>query len=384
MKLLDRNQVEKLSKFKSLKFPVISFFLDTDKARLSKKEIGVSLKNLVTSGRDRLEAMNLGKEAKESAAKDLEKIAAFGNSQVMGLHDPGMAVFACHGENLWQDFSLADAPRNRIIFDKNAYVQPLSSILDEHRLICALLIDRKEAQWYEFSMDAGRFLEKLISDVPAKVKPAGFLGYKASNIERHINAHIHEYFKKAAQMTFDILKKKPFDWLFVGTGDEHRAGLEDMLHPYVKGRLVAWLKARPSASADQVLKEVVEVERGLKKKQEDDLVLRLTAELEKDGRAASGLRDTLESLNHYQAQTLIVTRNFSSPGYMCRGCSRLFLSAEPCPACGVKLEPVQDVVDEAIEAAMAKGLPVKHITPPSKLDRFGKIGAFLKYKGAAS
>jgi len=27
---------------------------------------------------------------------------------------------------------------------------------------------------------------------------------------------------------------------------------------------------------------------------------------------------------------------------------------------------------------------VKHITPPSKLDRFGKIGAFLKYKGPAA
>jgi hypothetical protein len=46
----------------------------------------------------------------------------------------------------------------------------------------------------------------------------------------------------------------------------------------------------------------------------------------------------------------------------------------------VKTERVADVVDEAIEAAMKKNSEVRHITPPSKLDRYGKIGAFLRYK----
>jgi hypothetical protein len=46
----------------------------------------------------------------------------------------------------------------------------------------------------------------------------------------------------------------------------------------------------------------------------------------------------------------------------------------------VKTEGVVDVVDEAIEAAMKKNAELRHITPPSKLDHYGKIGAFLRYK----
>jgi plasmid rolling circle replication initiator protein Rep len=51
-----------------------------------------------------------------------------------------------------------------------------------------------------------------------------------------------------------------------------------------------------------------------------------------------------------------------------------------CPICDKKTEIVQDVVDEAIETVLKRGGMVKHITPPSKLDRYGEIGAFLKYK----
>ncbi len=39
-----------------------------------------------------------------------------------------------------------------------------------------------------------------------------------------------------------------------------------------------------------------------------------------------------------------------------------------------------DIIDEAVEAAMDKNCQVKHVTPPSPLNKYGKIGAFLRYK----
>jgi peptide subunit release factor 1 (eRF1) len=379
MKLRDRSQVENLAKFKVTDNLVTSFFLGTDKARQIKKEIGLSLRHLLETSRERLEALAPAKKQKESLIQDLDRIGAFCNEQIVAARSPGLAVFCCSASGFWQDFSLPEAPRNRVVFEKNFFVKPLSAILDEHRLICTLLVDRKEAQWYEVAMDEGRLLESLKSDVPAKVKPAGFLGYNAKNIERHVNAHIHEHFKKAAQMTFDLLKKRPFDWLFIGTGEEHRSGLESILHRYVKERLAAWIKSKPSSSADQVLKETVEVERSLKKKEEESLVARLIAEIEKDGRAVTGIKDTLDSLNRYRVMTLVVTRDYSAPGFTCRSCGRLYFAPAPCPECGREMEPVEDVVDEAVEAALTKNVAIRHVTPPSRLDRFGKIGAFLKY-----
>jgi len=39
-----------------------------------------------------------------------------------------------------------------------------------------------------------------------------------------------------------------------------------------------------------------------------------------------------------------------------------------------------DIVDEAIQTAANRACQVRQVTPPTKLDRYGKIGAFLKYK----
>lgn len=382
MKLQDRNQVEKLSRFYSKKFPTTSFFLDTDKSRQTKKELSLTLKNLVAASRERLEAMNLDdKDKKDSLGRDLDKIQAFGEEQILASHHPGLAAFSCSAEGFWQDFVLADAPRNRLLIDQNPYVRPLTVILEGHPRLCILLLDRKEAQWYDVFMDEGRRVESLRSDVPTKIQPPGGSDRKnTKTLERRIEAHIHEHFKKAAQITLDMLKKTPFDWLFVGTIDAHRPGLDAILHPYVKSRLAAWLKAKPSTPTDEVLREAVEVEHSLKKKEEETIVAKLITELEKGGLAVSGIKETLDSLNHHQVQTLIVSRGYSVPGFVCRNCAELYLAAAPCPACKKGLEPVGDVVDEAIEAVYRKGGPVRHITPPSKLDRFGKIGAFLKYK----
>ena len=41
---------------------------------------------------------------------------------------------------------------------------------------------------------------------------------------------------------------------------------------------------------------------------------------------------------------------------------------------------VVDVIDEAVAAALNSSSVVNHINPPSGLDRYGGIGAFLRYK----
>lgn len=174
MKLQDRNQVEKLSRFYSKKFPTTSFFLDTDKSRQTKKELSLTLKNLVAASRERLEAMNLDdKDKKDSLGRDLDKIQAFGEEQILASHHPGLAAFSCSAEGFWQDFVLADAPRNRLLIDQNPYVRPLTVILEGHPRLCILLLDRKEAQWYDVFMDEGRRVESLRSDVPTKIQPPG-------------------------------------------------------------------------------------------------------------------------------------------------------------------------------------------------------------------
>lgn len=380
MRFAGRSQIESLAKFRSQGFLSTSFFLDADKSRLTKKEITVSAKNLITDGKARIEALDAGKDKKESLARDLNLIQETCLRTLGSPATPGLAVFSCSRQGFSDVLELPHGPRNRLIFDTNFYVRPLSAILDKFSRICAFLISRRQASWYEVFMGQIAHLNSLMSDVPGQVREGGFEGYNSKRIERHIDAHLQSHFKKCAQTTFDFFKSNGFDWLFLGCEDSLFPTLEPLLHTYLKGKLRARLKSKPGDSPAKILKEAVELEAAVKKTEEGELLKRLIAEVERGGLACSGLKETLKRLNQFEVQTLVVTHSFSKEGRACPVCRFLYVDELICPVCQKKTEPVMDVVDEAIESAVEKNCPVKHIDLPSKLDRYGKIGAFLKYK----
>ena len=380
MKLQGRSEIEALAKFKSQGDFVTSFYLDTDKSRQSKKEIQLTLKNLLNGAKTQLEPLDMAKERKDSLYRDLDLISDYGAQNVSTTHAPGLAVFSCCRRNFWMPLELPHGPRNRVFFDTSFYVRPLDAILDKYSRLCIVLLGRREAKWYEIYLGDIKPLDSLTSDVPGKIKEGGFEGTEAKRIERHAEARLLEHFKKAAQMTFELAKKNPFDWLFVGCEENHHIDFESQLHRYLKEKVKAHVKARVDDSPAKVLKEALELEAGLKKEEEEETVHRLIAELERGGRACSGLRETLNHLNLFEVQSLVVTHNFSKEGRICPTHKYLYVNELQCPVCLKKTDVLPDVIDEAIETALKRNCAVKHITPPSKLDRYGQIGAFLKYK----
>jgi len=380
MKLSGRSDLETLTKFKGHDDLVTSFYLDTDKGCLNRKEIQVSLKNLLTAGRLQVESMDASKEKKESLCRDLDLIAEHCSRHLAAMNAPGLAIFSCSRQKFWLPLELPHGPRNRVVFESTFYVRPLDAILDKYSRICVLLLGRREAKWSEIFMGESRPLEHISSDVPGKVREGGFEGTSAKRIERHIDARLHEHFKKAALVTFDLFKKHSFDWLFVGYEDNHHVDFESLLHSYVKEKIKGRMRSRPGDAAAKVLKEALELEDRIKRAEEEVTVQKLIAELERGGRACSGLKDTLARLNQFELQTLVVTHNFSKQGRICPTHNFLYVDELKCPVCEKKTDILVDVIDEAIETALKRSCGVKHITPPSRLDRYGHIGAFLKYK----
>ena len=379
MKFSSQGQVEFLSRFRNDKFQTTSFFLDTDKHRLTKKEILVSAKNLLAEGRARLDALDIGKDKKASLLKDLDAIQDY-CAKDAASNSAGLAIYACSGAGFWEILSLPEAPRSRIVFDHNPFVRPLSLILDEFQRLIAFLVDRREAKWYEVFMGEIKLLDEMKTEVPKKVKGGGERE-EARRMERHVDSAVHDHYKKAAQKTFDLFKKNGFHGFVLGCPDNLVGEIEPVLHPYIRERLKGWLRAKPADAPDAVLKETQALERAIKAAEEEAIVKKLAGELEKGGRACSGLKDSLRALNQGEVQTLVVTRFFASPGKYCPHCKLLYTEQElKCPSCERKTDAVVDIVDEAIEAAMGRDAAVKHVTPPSKLDHYGSIGAQLRYK----
>jgi peptide chain release factor subunit 1 len=380
MKFQGRSQIEALTKFKGQGDLVTSFYLDTDKGRLNKKEIQLALKNLLSEARTRACEIGAAKDRIDALLRDLDLIADHSSQALGSSNAAGLAVFSASQKKFWEALELPHGPRNRVIFDLNFYVRPLASILDKYSPACVLLISRREAVWYNVSMGEIKALDRIESDVPGRVREGGFEGTEAKKIERHVDAHLQDHYKKSAQRTFEISKKLPFDWLLIGCEDNHSGDFEAHLHSYLRDKVKARLHAHPTDPPAKVLQEVLEVESRLKKAEEEEAVQKLVAELERGGLATSGLRDTIHRLNQFEVQTLVVTHNLSRPGRICPTHQFLYLDELQCPIDDKKTDVVQDLIDEAIETVLKRGGTVRQIEPPSKLDRYGGIGAFLKYK----
>lgn len=379
MKLSSQTQIQTLAGFKSGNLWTTSFYLDTDKSRKTKKEVALSFKNLLSESRTGLDSLDLDRIKKESLHQDLERIARFGRQRLPSFNGAGLSIFSCQGAEFWQDLKLPHPPRNHLFFDRSFHIRPLLSIRDEYHRICALLLNRQQARWYEIFMGEIGLIDSIRSDVPSRVREGGWKGYESKRIERHIDAHLRDHFKKAAQKTFELFKKDKFDWLFLGCKEEYRPDFEPLLHPYLKERLKGWLKTNSTDGEDKILKQAMEIERALKAVEEAGLAQTLSSELEKGGRAVSGLKNVLSRLNTAEVQTLVLTRNFAKEGRICPKCRFLYLDALRCPVCQVKTDKVQDIVHESVHAALDRKIPVRYVTQPSRLDRYGKIGAFLRY-----
>lgn len=380
MKLLNQGQLESLSRFRSRKLPMISLFLDTSRNRLSKKEIQISLKNLLQHGRSRLNQMDFSKSEKEFLSKELDKIGAYCSRRLPGYKYVGMAVFSSTKDDFWQDFELVKSPRNMIIFDQSPYVRPLSAVLDEYHRICVVTSDKKSAAWYGVYMGEITRLETLSGKDEPQPRESGREEYSSKRIERHINSIQHSHFKKAAKTTFDLWKQHKFEWLFMGIPDKYVPEFESLLHPYIKKSIKARIKIKPQDSMSKILSKTLELKQKLKEDERNEIVKRFIKESHKDGLAVAGLEPTLNKLNRGEIQTMLVTRFFSQPGMQCPECGFLYLTRKTCSVCHKPTEKVMDIVDHAVENALNSSCRVKHISPPSDLDAYGKIGGFLRYK----
>jgi peptide subunit release factor 1 (eRF1) len=378
MPSLYRDRIAALSRFHSDAFLTTSVFLDTDKSGRTRKEIFLDLKNLLNSARADIAALDASKEKKASLEKDLAAVETRVNLNG-AAESAGIAIYACSGAGFWEVFDLNEAPRNQIVFDLNPYIRPVNRILEGSRRFLVLILDRREARWYEMFMGRIGPLASVSSEIPKKVK-TGLEGQEITRAERHVQALVHGHFKRSAQVTFDILKKNGFDGLWVGCADGIYREFEAVLHPSVKERIKGRLKSKPFDPLDKVLKEGAVLEQRIRTEEEGLLLKKLIGEIEKGGRAHAGLRDCLESLNKSEAQTLVVTRNFAVPGKFCPRCRLLYVQEPRCPSCERKTETRPDIVDEAIESALHRHCEVKYVTAPSGLDHYGKIGAFLRYK----
>ncbi|HEV8622505.1 MAG TPA: Vms1/Ankzf1 family peptidyl-tRNA hydrolase [Actinomycetota bacterium] len=374
---VDPSVVRKLAQWNPDGIPITSVYLTVDGRRYPRKsDYEVRLDDLLRRGRAQAEGEGLSKEALRSVLGDLEAIDSFVRDEFERGDTRGLALFSANAAGLWEEVRLPRPVRDRATVASAADVLPLEQVLETYRPMCLALVDYEKARVFLSELGRVEEVTDVIDDVPGRHDQGG---WSQMRMQRHVDDHRQRHLKRVADALFRLLKASPFDSLVLAGPAEAHLDLERNLHPYLRDRIRAGLTLAMTATADEVAARCLEVEEEQERTKEAAKVEALRAAAESGGKAVTGLPGTLAAVAEGRAAEILVGLDLSAPGFSCPSCGRLTERGTRCPACGSTMEPVADVVEEAVARAVRQGSRVETIVHPDGLARYGGIGALLRF-----
>jgi peptide subunit release factor 1 (eRF1) len=358
---------------------VTSCYLDVDGRRHPRHaDYETHLDHLLREAREK--AVAFGPEAVRSVAADLERISGWVRAGFDRSHVRGLAFFACSADGFFDVVESPLAVSNEIVVNHTPHVRPLESILQAYERFAVLLVDKQRARLFRF--EVGQLTEhtEVFDAVPRGGDQAGHPGQgsRAAHVQRHSDEVAHRHLKHAAEVTFAELQQRPVEHVILGGPHAVVVELEGLLHPWVKERVADRLAISTTAGPDEVRQAALTVEAAVARRSEAALVDRLRNAVGA-GRGVAGLEATLAALVERRVDLLLVSEGYATEGWRCRSCRYLGPLGRRCPVCAKNMDLVDDVVEEAVEEALANKCRVQMVRENADLDVLGRIGALLRF-----
>jgi len=364
--------IRELAAMKGTRAPITSCYLDVDGRRLVRhKDLEHEVDVLLKGARARA-------DGQPSVRADLQRIEDYVHHGLDRSRVRGVAIFACSADDLWRVVELSVPVRTRVVVNHAPAVGQLESILSEHEPIGVLMVDRQRARMFVFAL--GELVERseLFEELPRETDVRG-LRDRGGDHPQVLEAHTHQHLRNAAQVAFEVWSQHPFNHLAIAAPDDLARQLEADLHPYLRGRLSGRLAVPVTAGHAEVLAAAQQVESQVERRREAQIVERLREAVAVGRKGAAGLADVVDALGDHRVDTLLVSQGFSAPGWRCDGCNRLAAMGRRCKHCGGEMVEIDDLVEDAVEEALAQSCQVEICIGNADLDVMGRAGALLRY-----
>lgn len=299
-------------------------------------------------------------------------------------------MFASEPLGLFEVIPLPQVFRSRLAIDRTPLIRELAALADEFgRVICAV-VDRTSARLFEVTaFDVTELPGLAAGDTTRAGKfhgdsaPAGpGKGVAASgeyNFHQRIRVEKDRHLAAVAQRLFDLSRTVPLRGVVVGAVGREAHAVEPHLHPYLRQQLLGTIRLSPkSATPPVVMTAVLEVLHRRERVSEMEHVRALKEGLGA-GWAVNGIEASLRALAHGQVRTLLVNPAMVTRGFRCLGSGRLTGIPNGCRGEG-PADPVEDLVDEAIEEALRQRSQVDVIEGETAGSRVDGLAALLRFK----
>jgi peptide chain release factor subunit 1 len=364
--------IRELASMKGEGAPITSCYLDVDGRRIARyPDLQHEVDLLLRDARGRA-------EGERSVHADLQRIEQFVRGGINRSRTRGVAIFACSDRALWEVIELPVPVHSQVVINSVPAVGQLESVLREHEPIGVLLADSQRARMFVFAL--GELVEhsEQFDALPRDEDTRGERD-RGGDRPHHLEARVQRHLRNAARVAFDVWQQHDFDHLVVAAPDPLARELEANLHPYLAKRLAGRATVPIGATDDEVLAAAQTIEATVERRRQAIVVGRLREAVASGRRGVSGLPPVLEALADHRVHELVVSKGFSAPGWRCDGCDVHTAIGRRCKRCGDEMAAVDDIVEEAVEAALAQSCRVEICVGNADLDVMGRIGAFLRY-----
>lgn len=371
--VITEDAIRELAAFRADDAPVTSCYLDVDGRRMVRhQDYEQELDRLLRSARERANGT-------ESVHRDLQRIEEYVKGGFDRSRTRGLAMFSCSARDFWRAIQLPVPVRSRIVINAAPAVGQLELVMQDFDRFGVLLADRQRARMFVFELGELTDHSELFEALPRDYDHRGHGDQGYEREQHHVDELAAQHLRHAAQVAFCVWQERGFEHFTIGAPDPIAHTLENDLHPYLRSRYRGRINVQVGASLDEIRNAALEFEAEIDRREEAELVARLRDALGAGGKAVAGVDPVLTSLHQHRVERLLVSAGFAASGWRCFGCGALATVGRACPACGAEMSHVDDVIEEAVEEALAQRVKVDICVDNADLDVLGRIAALLRY-----
>ena len=351
---------------------MLSVFLNLDPTEFATPSARSSaVTSVMTAAAQKVESKEgLSHDERMALRDDVERVRDVLLSDVAANGTRAVAVYACGPAGLLEIVRLRRPVENKVVLDRSAFVEPL--VLhgtDEQWMV--ILTNRRAARIFVGPGDALEETDRIVDDVHSEYEK---LGWSPSKYQHSAEKEVRDHLTNAAELAFDVFKHRGLDRVIVGGPEDLLGEFKGKLHSYLRERIVGKVAVDvENASLDDVCSAARPLIDAHVRQCERTALDRLAQGVGTGGRGAAGIDEVLDALNQARVETLLIAENFKAPGRVD------FQAGLLLPASADQGEPVEDIVEPAIEKAIEQSATAMVVRHHDDLLPLGGIGAVLRF-----
>jgi peptide chain release factor subunit 1 len=374
-----RDQLRRLAQLRVEEGCVLSVYVDLDPSQFATAPARSSAltsaadeasRAVEEERREMTHSTRLGLREDIARIRDYAKQADFDSTH-------GLAIFAAAGARLFEPLHLPRSVANLVRVDGSPHVAPL--VGHPNGSWCVALVTRRDARLLLGGPTGlGPEAERIDDDVPGRHDQGGL---SQSRYERHIDEQARQHLKRVAKRLAELRRDGSFDHLLVGGTEQGYSEFAELLDNETRARLCG----RLSVDVEHVsVAEVADAAAPLmlehEQRRRQQLLDRVDEGLGPDGHAAAGLDEVVACLNEQRVATLMLDADLAVSGAQCPACGWLSTNSDgACPADGSVLRRRDDLVEPAIDRALAQDAEILRLRDEARTDAHAGVAALLRF-----